>query len=383
MSIFGSNPVSAGSPDEEPSALEDGLEELRVEPDREPVEHSQDHREAQPEIEPPAAAPETDASGWVTLDAPDHSAQAEAVELSVDPEPEAEGAEASQALDLPSTIDRPEAPAVTGAVPPASDWDPETFSALLRDMLQDLTSSHDELMPDVQPVLDERDAVLSAIDDIQDTAAVEALLFDERWEFPPHITWLRHAASEISRLRVAELQSDESLANLSGLREVHLRGGVGSWTSTLEPSKRSGKRSRGSTAIEDASNARFGTMKLASAAAERGPAPLERLLRGFRRGLQLRQSARWMTRIVWLGIIAALGFAWSQGLFPNAEYGAGAAALLWIGQEFFLNPRLDRRHLERLQTRTREAIGDFYSARLIALLEMGVIRSQLGRMDES
>ncbi len=319
----------------------------------------------------------------------------------MDPEPEAErpwdveperpallaadteGAEGAQALDLPSTIDRPEAAAMTGAVPPASDWDPETFSALLRDMLQDLTSSHDELMPDVQPVLDERDAVLSAIDGIQDTAAVEALLFDERWEFPPHITWLRHAASEISRLRLAELQSDESLANLSGLREVHLRGGVGSWTSTLEPSKRSGKRSRGSTEIEGANNARFGTMKLASAAADRGPAPLERLLGGFRRGLQLRQAARWLTRIVWLGIVAALGFAWSQGLFPNAEYGAGAAALLWVAQELFLNPRLDRRHLERLQTRTREAIGDFYSARLIALLEMGVIRSQLGRMDES
>lgn len=259
---------------------------------------------------------------------------------------------------------------------------PGSFSALLHDMFQDLSASHDELMPDIQPVLDERDAVLTGVDEAQDPSALDAVLFDAQRQFPQHITWLRHAGTDISRLRRAELESDDSLASLSRLRDTHVRGAVADWTSTLEPtSRRKGAAGAGSAAGDD--SARFGTLKLAAEAAERGPTPLERLLRSFRRGLQLRQVTRWLMRVVWLAVIGALGFAWFRGLLPYAEYAAGGAAVVWLLQEFVLNPRLDRRHFERLQTRTREAIGDYYSARLIALLEMGVIRSQLGRMDET
>jgi hypothetical protein len=86
-------------------------------------------------------------------------------------------------------------------------------------------------------------------------------------------------------------------------------------------------------------------------------------------------------RLVWLGGLGALLVAWNRDLLVYAEYAAGAAAGLWTIQEWLVNPRLDARHLVRLRTRVRGAVEDFYSARLIALIEMGLIRSQLGRMD--
>lgn len=274
-------------------------------------------------------------------------------------------------------------PAVLAASPVTSPLevdgsaaDAETFSTLLRDMFADLSSSHDELVPDVQPVIDERDSVLGAVDHAIDPATLDGILFSDERQFPQHIVWLRHAGREISRLRRAELESDDALSRLSRLRETHLRRAVGTWSSGLPAS--------GATAASDVSSsgsARFGTLKLAAVAADRGPAPLDRMLRRFRGGLRLRHALRWLGRLVWLGGLGALLVAWNRDVLVYAEYAAGAAAGLWTIQELLVNPRLDARHLVRLRTRVRGAVEDFYSARLIALIEMGLIRSQLGRMD--
>lgn len=275
---------------------------------------------------------------------------------------------AAEPAVTPDDYASPDAGATMGAA---------TFSTLLRDMFADLSASHDELQPDVQPVIDERDSVLGEVDRADNSATLGGILFTEARQFPAHILWLRHAGREITRLRRAELESDDALSNLSRLRDIHLRGGVASWSSSLPPSAKSDS----GVSAAASGNARFGTLTLAAAAADRGPAPLAGLLRGLRRSLALRNVLRWVGRLLWAGAIGALLLAWNRAAFANAEYGAGAAAVLWLVHEFFVNPRLDARHLDRLRSRVRGAVEDFYSARLIALIEMGLIRSQLGRMD--